>query len=89
MDYWKNKYLESLKFSRIFGGTMFFGIIINLLILTVSDNNSCDEFPCDPYIFYLAVSLIVGFIIAKILLKVDPPIKEDLDRSEKGSSTFI
>lgn len=52
---------------------MIFGIITNIIILSFADSDSCDFPPCDPYLFYLVISMIIGFIIAKILYKIDPP----------------
>jgi hypothetical protein len=72
-EYWKKKYTDSLGTSRMFGGTIIFGVIINIVILSLADNDSCDFPPCDPYLFYLFISMVVGFAIAKIILKIDPP----------------
>jgi len=71
--YLEEKLLNNMRFTRIFGGTMLFGIIVNIVILALSDRNSCDFPPCDPYLFYLATSLFIGFFVSYLLVKIDPP----------------
>lgn len=81
MDYWKKRYMDDVKSSRIYGGTMLFGIITNIIILGLVDSDSCDFPTCDPYLFYLVLSMIIGFIIVKILYKIDPPtLLDDYDK---------
>lgn len=68
---------------------MLFGIIINVIILSFTDRNYCDSPPCDPYIFYLIISMILGFVVAKVLYKIDPPSLDDDDHRELPPTNYI
>ncbi|KKW38692.1 MAG: hypothetical protein UY87_C0065G0007 [Candidatus Peribacteria bacterium GW2011_GWC2_54_8] len=48
-------------------GTMGYGIIINFVILAIMDGNQCIEGPCDPYIFLLFLSLVLGFLLSLLI----------------------
>jgi len=58
-----------MKMFGLFAGTLFYGVIINIAVLTLVDSRNCSSPPCDPYIFYLAISLGIGFLISYLSAK--------------------
>ncbi len=56
--------------SKTFIGTLFYGVIVNFVILVLIDSGKGeDSFPHDPYIFILMISLLIGFTVSYLLQK--------------------
>lgn len=51
---------------QVVGRTLLYALIINLIILILVDSRECGLPPCDPYVFYWIISLILGLAIVYI-----------------------
>ncbi len=72
----KQSFNKEVSSQRYFYGTLIWGIIINLTLLFWFDSGvdcvrSYNEVQCTPYAFYLMLSLLLGWIVNIITIKLD------------------
>jgi len=66
---------ENKTHKKIFG-TLFYGVIINFIILIYLDSKidcgrSFDDAVCTPYPLYLIISLFIGWIVSIFMQKIE------------------
>ncbi len=67
--------MKETKGIKLVGGTLFYGVVVNFIILVIVDSRKCDsEFGfCNPYVFLLLMSLIVGFVVSYLTTRRRKP----------------